>query len=211
MPRAITRNVHAVMQAAEQDGREVHRIEGRGLINFFLEDDCLVAKVTDAQAALLANVYGFEVEGYPIKEDAFDAPVQDWFAHGEAQYREKEFGKEKEKEASLAEQLVALLGPDAMKKILADAMQGKVQGAVAVVEQHQAAKVQEAVKAEKTRPWILKDVIRFKEQEIKDLLDEYASDVDSAPMHRSAAASVLVKRANANPSLDHKLRTLTGR
>ena len=121
MPRAITRNVHAVMQAAESEsGREVHRIEERGLINFFLEDDCLVAKVNDKQAAYLAGIHGFEVEGYPIKEDGYEASVQDWFAHGDALYREKEFGKEKEKEASLAEQLVALLGPDAMKKILAD-------------------------------------------------------------------------------------------
>jgi hypothetical protein len=212
MARVISRNPDAIMAAADGDGRWVVRTAERGMVNFFLVDDVLEAKVSDTLAEKFAQVYGFEVEGYPVKEDGFQPKSADFFADGDRLYQEREFGQQKkEKESNLAEQLVALLGADRVAAMFAEAVKAQAPQAETVAVREVASTVAKKAKAEKTRAWVLKDVMKFSEDQIKDLLDEFASDVDSAPMHRSAAAAALVKRANVNPNLDHKLRALTGR
>lgn len=207
-----TRRPHLIA-SAEDDGRVVVRGKHARPVNFILVGDHLKAEASEEQAAYFASIPGYAVAGRPeAVDEAWPAP-QSWIAEGTRLAEEAKHGKQVEASAAqgtLAEQLLGLLGKDAILALLANQVKTEAPAVMEKAGELAETEAREAAAAEKARPWDASDTIRLDEDTARELAREFLPHLDYGAAPRASIAGELAKAANHSAYLDARLLELLG-
>lgn len=177
-----------------------------GAANFFVVGDSLEARVSEQQAIYLANIEGYEVEGYPVKQP--QAPkVDSWIKEGERLAKAK---ISEEKPADPMQTLLAMLGgPEALMAMLANQAGNIFKAAEVDVETKRAEAAAKIQAQREAQGWTHGKLEAFvDEEQATVLLAEFDRSYTTGDKPLSAVLAHLARIANENHVLSDKLTKL---